>query len=65
MKKLALALCAALSAAFLVTVGAASPSRAESKRFHGYCRCGCSTVPNCDTSADCGGGACSAAISCC
>ena len=35
------------------------------KQFHGFCRCGCSTIPDCNTSADCGGGVCSKAISCC
>ena len=46
-------------AAFMEADGSAT------HRFHGYCRCGCSSVPNCNTSADCGGGACSATISCC
>lgn len=30
----------------------------------GYCKCGCSTA-RCRTSADCGGAACLASISCC
>jgi hypothetical protein len=34
-------------------------------KFHGFCPCGCSSVPNCDTNADCGGGTCSQFISCC
>lgn len=34
-------------------------------KFHGFCRCGCSTIPNCNTNADCGGGVCSSTISCC
>ena len=43
-----------------------SPSAGHpGKRFHGFCRCGCSTIPDCNTSADCGGGVCSTAISCC
>jgi hypothetical protein len=33
--------------------------------FRGYCRCGCSFTPDCNTSADCGGGICSKAPSCC
>jgi hypothetical protein len=33
--------------------------------FRGYCRCGCSVVKNCNTSADCGGSACLAGITCC
>ncbi len=35
------------------------------KKFRGFCACSCSSVPNCSTSADCGGNACSAFISCC
>lgn len=35
-------------------------------RFHGFCPCGCSNVPDCNTSADCFGGApCRPTISCC
>jgi hypothetical protein len=35
-------------------------------RSHGYCPCGCSRIPDCNTSADCFGGApCRQAISCC
>ena len=37
----------------------------EAKKFRGFCACSCSSVPNCSTSADCGGNACSAFISCC
>lgn len=33
--------------------------------FHGYCRCSCSRIRNCNTSADCGGGACIGGITCC
>jgi hypothetical protein len=33
--------------------------------FKRYCRCSCSSVPNCNTSADCGGSACLAGITCC
>jgi len=35
------------------------------KPFHGYCRCSCSFTRNCNTSADCGGGACLGGITCC
>jgi len=35
------------------------------KPFHGYCRCSCSFIKNCNTSADCGGGACLGGITCC
>jgi hypothetical protein len=31
----------------------------------GYCHCGCSSVPTCRTSADCGGASCDRFISCC
>jgi len=42
-------------------------SSAISRKFHGFCRCGCSTRPDCNTDADCGGGvgSCSQFISCC
>lgn len=33
--------------------------------LRGFCRCGCSFTPDCNTSADCGGGVCSKAPSCC
>jgi hypothetical protein len=40
---------------------------ASSRKFHGFCRCGCSSNPDCNTDADCGGGvgSCSQFISCC
>lgn len=31
----------------------------------GFCHCGCSSTPDCRTSADCGGSSCDAFISCC
>lgn len=37
----------------------------SSIKYHGYCPCGCSSVKNCNTNADCGGGTCSQFISCC
>jgi hypothetical protein len=40
-------------------------SSASSHKFHGFCPCGCSSVPNCNTNADCGGGTCGQFISCC
>jgi hypothetical protein len=33
--------------------------------FHGFCACSCTHVPDCNTSADCGGAACLRAITCC
>jgi hypothetical protein len=33
--------------------------------MRGYCRCSCSFVPNCSTSADCGGGLCLKGPTCC
>lgn len=33
--------------------------------FRGYCRCSCSLVKNCNTSADCGGSACLGGPTCC
>jgi hypothetical protein len=37
----------------------------SSIKYHGYCPCGCSSIKNCNTNADCGGGTCSQFISCC
>jgi hypothetical protein len=37
----------------------------SSVKFHGYCHCGCSAIPDCNTSADCGGAPCGRGISCC
>jgi hypothetical protein len=35
-------------------------------KFHGFCPCGCSAIPDCNTSADCYGGAtCFRTPSCC
>jgi hypothetical protein len=34
-------------------------------KYHGHCRCGCSFTPDCNTSADCGGAACLAGVTCC
>jgi hypothetical protein len=36
-----------------------------SVKFTGYCPCGCSSIKNCNTNADCGGATCSKFISCC
>lgn len=33
--------------------------------FTGFCVCTCTHIPNCNTSADCGGGACLRAVTCC
>jgi hypothetical protein len=33
--------------------------------FRGFCRCSCTHIPDCNTSADCGGSACLKAITCC
>jgi hypothetical protein len=35
------------------------------KPMRGYCRCTCSFIPNCSTSADCGGGLCLKGPTCC
>jgi hypothetical protein len=42
-----------------------APSLQAFSKFRGFCQCSCSSIPNCNTSADCGGGTCSAFISCC
>ncbi len=45
-----------------VAVDSVQPS---SRPFHGHCRCSCSFIPDCNTSADCGGAPCLAGITCC
>jgi hypothetical protein len=45
-----------------VAVDVVQPS---SRPFHGHCKCSCSVIPDCNTSADCGGAPCLAAITCC
>jgi hypothetical protein len=42
-----------------------SPWLASSKPFHRFCACSCTHIPDCNTSADCGGAACLPAITCC
>jgi hypothetical protein len=43
-----------------------SSSLGGKTKFHGFCPCGCSFIPDCNTSADCFGGAtCQTAPSCC
>jgi len=37
----------------------------SSRPFHGHCKCSCSIIPDCNTSADCGGSPCLAGITCC
>jgi hypothetical protein len=37
----------------------------SSKPFHGFCACSCTFVPDCNTSADCGGSSCLARPTCC
>lgn len=50
-----------LNSANASPLGVSSP-----RKFHGFCPCGCSFVPDCNTSADCFGGAtCQTAPSCC
>ncbi len=45
--------------------GAKSPALAQAVVYHGFCRCSCTRIPDCNTSADCGGSACLKAITCC
>ncbi len=51
------------------TATATAPTQPEfmasSKPFRGYCHCSCSFTRDCNTSADCGGAACIAAVTCC
>ncbi len=53
-------------------VPAAAPAQAPQPTFmtsatvyHGYCRCTCSKIPDCNTNADCSNGRCLGGISCC
>jgi len=45
-----------------VAVNGVEPS---SRPFHGFCACSCTFVPDCTTSADCGGSSCLARPTCC
>jgi len=45
-----------------VAVDGVEPS---SRPFHGFCACSCTFVPDCTTSADCGGSSCLARPTCC
>jgi hypothetical protein len=56
-----------LAAVCSLTLLAAVPGYGAAKtKFHGFCPCGCSFEPDCNTSADCfGGAACMTAPSCC
>jgi hypothetical protein len=62
---------AAPTPAFLSDIVPTQPATTASAwvagvKFHGFCPCGCSFVPDCNTSADCFGGAtCRTAPSCC
>ena len=47
------------------TVAAQPEFMAVSTVYTGFCRCSCSRVRNCNTSADCGGSACLGGITCC
>ncbi len=51
------------TAAVCSTADVALPTDSLQARL-GYCKCGCTTA-RCHTSADCGGAACLATISCC
>ena len=50
-----------------VGVGApeVAPATPAAKPRRGFCRCSCSFVPNCSTSAECGGGLCLKGPTCC
>ena len=51
-----------LVAAACLGTSAASPSPTPYRRF---CACGCSSIPDCNTDADCSNHRCLPAISCC
>jgi hypothetical protein len=38
---------------------------ASTTKYRGYCACTCSFTRDCNTSADCGGSACLAGVTCC
>ena len=59
-KAVLLAIAAALFVAALPAASARPPHG-----FTGYCRCGCSFVKDCNTSADCGGSLCLKGPTCC
>jgi len=50
--------------AMAISLPAAQP-RPGAQGFHGFCRCGCSFVRDCNTSADCGGSPCLGGPTCC
>lgn len=54
---------AGASSSDVVFTGAAEASTGA--HFTGFCKCSCSRVRNCNTSADCGGAACVGGITCC
>jgi hypothetical protein len=55
-----------LALAALMFIAALPASSARPPHgFTGYCRCGCSLVKDCNTSADCGGWACLKGPTCC
>ena len=47
------------------TAAPSVPAFMTTTTFRGICRCSCTWIPNCNTSADCGGAPCLKAISCC
>ncbi len=51
--------------AFSTTVPAQPVFMQSTTVFHGFCKCSCTHIPDCNTSADCGGSACIKAITCC
>ena len=42
-----------------------TPMTPAGKSRRGFCRCTCSSTPNCTTNADCGGGLCLKGPTCC
>ena len=42
----------------LLVLAALPAASSPHQGFRGYCRCGCSFVKDCNTSADCGGSPC-------
>jgi hypothetical protein len=54
-----------LAVAALLFMAALPAASSPHHGFTGYCRCGCSFVKDCSTSADCGGSPCLKGPTCC
>lgn len=62
---LAPAASAATASAHSLPAWLAGPRAAGASDFQGFCHCGCSEEPDCNTDDDCSGGHCNEYRSCC